>query len=427
MGSERDMDRRRRAAAALLVLAVLGAAGCSRTTEPGSPTAPDAPVLDAGPDDGAGADQPPVPTVEPLLPRTPKAAPVSPASFGARGDGVTDDTAALQRAIDSAAERDAAVELAPNTRYLLSRALLLPTGTHLTGAGPSTQLQFTWKYNDSEHDGFYLGNRDQVGEGNQDITLSDFSIVGAASGLPAGLNELHHEPRVPAIRLRLVERFEISGLDIGYAPGISIIHQGCSEGTIVGNRIHHSGRDGINGTWHVENMHDVLIQDNLITQVGDDAIAVIGTPGDLPNRESLPYDILIKDNVVRGWATNPNGLLLGRGIVIMAATRVAVVGNVVARTHSAGILVAPSTRPFSYDPTTGRPWRSEDISVLDNEVTDAGQNYDVPAGSADTSGRDGLLVKQADRVWAADNKISNPLGDAVAFFDCRDCVGGSDR
>ena len=414
-----------RGAVMALTLTLLVLNGCSPTTDspdrpgaaaprPASGSATAAPGPDAG--------QAPLPSVDPQAPSAPSGTSVTVESFGARGDGQTDDTSALQRAIDAAAAQDSKVVLAPDRTYLVSRSLLLPDGSHLTGSGPSSRLEFTWRFNDDEHDGFYLGNRDQLG-GNRDITLTDFAIVGAGSGLPAGPNEIHPEPRVPAIRLRLVDRFRISGLDIGYAPGISIIHQGCSNGAIVGNRIHDSGRDGINGTWHIRNMYDILVADNLITRVGDDAIAVIGTPGNLANRDSLPRDILIRDNVIRGWTENPNGRLLGRGITIMASRRVGVVGNLVERTHSAGILIAPSTRSFSYNPETKQPWRSADVSVVDNEIRDAGQNFDG-RGDPEESGRDGLLVKQADRVWSVGNTITNPYGKAVAFYDCRACVGG---
>lgn len=409
---------------AALVLALAGTAltGCSTSRDAGNASRPEASAT-ATPTPSQDPSRAPLPDVTPEPPATPGNGSVSPESFGARGDGTTDDTAALQRAIDSAASQDAAVELAADRTYLLSRALELPDGAHLSGSGPSSRLRFTWRFNDDEHDGFYLGNRDQDAGGNSDITLADFAIVGDGSGLPAGLNELHHEPRVPAVRLRLVDRFRIEGLDIGHAPGISIIHQGCSNGVIADNRIHDSGRDGINGTWHVRNMREILIEDNVITRVGDDAIAIIGTPGNLPNRDALPHDVLVQDNVIRGWESNRNGLLLGRGITVMAARRVGIVGNVVDRTHSAGILVAPSTRPFSRNPATGEPWRSADISIVDNEILDAGQNYDGP-GAPKSSGRDGVLVKQSDRVWAVGNTITNPYGRTTAFYDCRSCVGG---
>lgn len=361
--------------------------------------------------------------VDPALPREPQGGVVTPEEFGAVADGVADDTAALQEAVDAAAGADARVLLGPDRTYLLTGSIELPSGAFLTGHGPSSVLQFTWQHNDSEHDGFYLGNRNQKGAGNTDISLERFAIRGAAPGVPAGPKDMLVKSNVPAIRLRLVDRFRISELDVGYAPGISIIHQGCSNGTIVQNRIHHAGRDGVNSTWHHRNMHDILIADNLIYKVGDDGVAVVGAPGNAVNRKALPYRVVVRDNVIRGWRRNPNGLALGRGISVLAASRVRIEGNVINRTHSAGILVAPSTRTFSFDPVNGVPWRSTHIQVTQNRIIDAGQNYVGSDPGIDVPSHDGILVKDSDDVRVWDNTVVRPLGERVSFLDCRRCVG----
>jgi hypothetical protein len=365
-------------------------------------------------------------SVDPTPPREPTGGVVLPESFGAVGDGISDDTAALQAAIDAAAAADAQVLLGAERTYLLTSSIELPSGAHVTGQGPSSVLRFTWRYNDPEHDGFYLGNQDQRGQGNTDITLARFAIRGAAPGVPAGPKELLVKANVPAVRLRLVDRFMISELDIGYAPGISIIHQGCSNGAIVDNHIHHSGRDGINSTWHHRNMHNILIADNLITKVGDDGVAIIGAPGRAANRRSLPYRVVVRNNVIRGWPSNPNGLALGRGISVLAATRVRLEGNVIHRTHSAGILVAPSTRSFSVDPENGVPWRSSRIQITQNRIVEAGQNFVGSSPQVDEPSHEGILVKDSDHVWVWDNTVVRPFGDGVSFLDCRRCVGESD-
>jgi Pectate lyase superfamily protein len=373
-------------------------------------------------------EPPPPVVVDPAPPREPEGGVVTPEQFGAVGDGVTDDTTALQEALDAAAVSDGRVVLGAERTYLLDRSLVLPTGAHLTGQGPSSVLRFTWRRNDPEHDGFYLGNEDQTGEGNTDITLEDFAIRGAAPGVPAGPKEIQPDSNVPAIRLRLVDRFRIARLDVGFAPGISIIHQGCSNGAIVDNTIHHSGRDGINSTWHHRNMHDILIADNRITKVGDDGVAIIGAPGEAVNRESLPYRVVVRDNVIRGWRSNPNGLALGRGISVLAATRVRLEGNLIRRTHSAGILVGPSTRDFSVDPANGVPWRSSHIQIAGNRVVEAGQNYVGSSPPVDEPGHDGIVVKQSDHVWVGGNKVLRPFGALVTFHDCHRCTGqGADE
>jgi hypothetical protein len=396
--------------------ALIFVAGCTGgTAGRSSPSSPP-------PTSPAGTDGPRPVAVNVVPPAEPTNGAVLPEEFGAAGDGFSDDTAAMQAAVDAAAERGARVVLGEDRTYLLTGSIELPSGTFVTGAGPSSVLQFTWRFNDPEHDGFYLGNREQTGEGNTDIVLQRFAIRGAAPGTPAGPKELLTEPNVPAIRFRLVDRFRISQLDIGYAPGISIIHQGCSNGAIVQNNIHHSGRDGINSTWHHRNMHDILIADNVITKVGDDAIAVVGAPGEAVNRQALPYRIVVEDNVVRGWPSNVNGLALGRGISVLAASRVRLERNVIMRTHSAGILVSASTRPFSIDPGTGAPWRSSRIQVVDNRIVDAGQNFVGTDPDVDTPKHDGIVIKESDHVWLSRNTVIRPYGEEVSLLDCRRCT-----
>lgn len=350
---------------------------------------------------------------------------VTPEEFGAVGDGRTDDSRALQRAVDAASAKGKVLELSPGTTYLLQRSLLLGSGTHIVGAGPDSVLRFTWTRNTDSRDGFYVGNRDQTDRGNRNIRLQDFRIRGAADGLPQGPNEMQSEPLVPAIRLRLVNRFVIRRLEISHAPGISIIHQGCSNGLIVANLIHHSGRDGINGTWHRRNMTDIAIRRNRIRLIGDDGIAVIGAPGQEPNNQVLPRDIEITKNTIEGWSSNPNGKALGRGIAVLAATYVVVRGNTIERTHSTGILLAPSTRPFSRDPVTNEPWRSSHITITGNVVKDAGRLWSGSLEALDDAGENGITIKEADIVRVTDNVVRNPRGVPVALFDCTVCMNNN--
>jgi len=75
-------------------------------------------------------------SVYPIRPDDPAAVDVTPAAFGARGDGVADDTAALQAAIDRVQEttRRGLVFL-PEGRYRLTKALLVWSGIRLIGYG----------------------------------------------------------------------------------------------------------------------------------------------------------------------------------------------------------------------------------------------------------------------------------------------------
>ncbi len=59
-------------------------------------------------------------------------------AYGAKGDAVTDDTAAIQKAMDSAAKTGGVVYLPP-AKYLVSGSLKVPVGVHVKGAAASPQ------------------------------------------------------------------------------------------------------------------------------------------------------------------------------------------------------------------------------------------------------------------------------------------------
>jgi hypothetical protein len=64
--------------------------------------------------------------------------------FGAKGDGVTDDTAAIQKALDEAGKTGGEVKLAP-AKYLVSGSLKIPVGVALTGsARPALYRAADW-------------------------------------------------------------------------------------------------------------------------------------------------------------------------------------------------------------------------------------------------------------------------------------------
>jgi hypothetical protein len=61
-------------------------------------------------------------------------------AFGAKGDGVTDDTAAIQKAVDSAAAGGGGVVTVPPGTYLV-KGIKLRTGVSLIGSGAATVLE----------------------------------------------------------------------------------------------------------------------------------------------------------------------------------------------------------------------------------------------------------------------------------------------
>ncbi|NLV74166.1 MAG: hypothetical protein GXY52_05735 [Chloroflexi bacterium] len=64
--------------------------------------------------------------------------PLDARQFGVRGDGVTDDSLALQGALDAASALGGIVALPPG-QYRITRSLRIPVGVHLQGASPAPQ------------------------------------------------------------------------------------------------------------------------------------------------------------------------------------------------------------------------------------------------------------------------------------------------
>ena len=328
---------------------------------------------------------------------------VTPEEFGAVPDDGHNDYRALQQAIDVAAQRGLPVRLAADATYKSNHWLRLVDGSRLLGAGSTSVLKFQWRKNDGRHDGYYVGNEDQM-HGNHHITVARLHIRGAGTGHPVGLSSGNRLRNVPAIRMRLVQGLRIHHVEISRAPGISLLAQGNRNVRIRENFIHNSGRDGINIGWFKRDSRRVLVQGNLIKRVGDDGVAVIGAPPRRHEPSGMQFRIL--DNRILGWRDDPNGEQLGRGISVLGARRVLIRHDRIRRPDSAGILIAPSSRPDQFRHHVA--WRSKRVRVAYNDI-----------GSINTTG---LLIKDAVRIRWHSNTFSD-LRRPIGVFGCRECNG----
>jgi hypothetical protein len=335
---------------------------------------------------------------------------------------VTNDSASLQRAVDTAARRRETLVLPARHTYLLTRSLELPSHSVIVGHGASTVLRFSWSVKFPGRDGTLIGNVHQDGA-DHDIVLDDFAVQGAGSGLPSGPNSTRPAPFVPGIRLRDVDGFRITRLDIGYVAGISVLYQNSGNGLIAGNHVHNSGRDGITGMWRdggsAGPVGNVVVRDNVISDVGDDGIAVVGP--DHRDGTTRPSNVVIERNRILGWRRDPNGLQLGRGIALLAVNNVIVRNNYVRRTVSSGLLVAGSARPGDLARLTGDTWGSSQVLLAGNTVIDAGadrsNNRNTDFGGIGAA----IVAEDSDHVTLRSNVLVRPAQGRVVFSQCQAC------
>lgn len=186
----------------LAALAVGGFAfaGCSSSPRPSAHPKVHTPITQVTPTTGVGA----ITGVGPITMMPPEHS-VSPAQYGAIGNGTTNDTTAMQDAINVAAATHQVLWLPEQTTYLISGLLTVPSNTTIEGAGVSSVLDFTWTSTSVAAD--YLANADPNG-GDSNITLMNFTVRGIGIG-PASGNR-HTERRQADLggQLRIGQRLD---------------------------------------------------------------------------------------------------------------------------------------------------------------------------------------------------------------------------
>lgn len=104
--------------------------------------------------------------------------------YGARGNAITDDSAAVQKAVDAAFADGGGTVCFPRGNYLLKKPVTLYSGVRLSGG-----LETSVKFEVTQY-GFYADEA-------QDICLSDLSITGSSS---AAVIEVHNVSDLQIIR-----------------------------------------------------------------------------------------------------------------------------------------------------------------------------------------------------------------------------------
>jgi polygalacturonase len=237
---------------------------------------------------------------------------VTPEQFGARGNGVTDDTVALQRAFDDAGS--ATVYLTPGRVYVHTQVLHLRTpGLHVTGAGVLLAT---------------VESQSSVWLQADNVRLDGGVIVRTA----------HTTKRWTAWEQMGLRIFGHSGITVSHVR----IEGAAAAGLYVGNAAHNftldhvtvanSRADGIHMT--MGSYRGRVIAPTIINS-GDDAVAVVSYSAD-----GTPcHDITVSSPTVLGTSW-------GRGLSVVGGTNITETNIDVQRTSAAGVYVAAEGAPW---------------------------------------------------------------------------------
>lgn len=300
----------------------------------------------------------------PAVPEVPSSRVVNVLNHGARPDDDVDDTAALQRAIDSADPGDWIVF--PPGRYVYRNSLRVKR-PQITLWGPGATLHAT---NQADEAVLLLADEARMygftltAETSRRLTNPESARIVAIGDAYAG----------GFIRGVVIQNNQI--LPGTEATGHPTSSSGASAGillkdvrdfSVAGNVVRRSLADGIHITGSSRNGRVV---NNRVSQTGDDMIAVVSyidsdwalrsqaSGGWLKSTQdaSLVQDIWVSDNEVSDpyW---------GRGLTVVGGRRISFVNNKVSKsTYAAGILVS---RDAGYS-THG----VEDVLVKGNQISD---------------------------------------------------------
>ena len=305
-------------------------------------------------------------------------------NFGVKGDGVTNDTAAIQRALDSMTNGGTLV-FPPGTYKYTSALGVTRPGTKLWGYGGATL-----------HNGVSTVNAITLAAAN--TAIYGFKLTTApitrGSGVHAQIG-LRGGPGQEAIDNRLVGPANLAGL--------GIMAWGASDFLIARNHVEKTAADAI---WMVGGSRNGKVLENVVRDAGDDMVGVVSTIG-----WPINYNILIERNDVaqQFW---------GRGISVVGGKDVTIRNNTIAHTYAAAGIIITQEDNFN-------TWEVRNILVEGNKISHV-QTTGTPKNNfrthhagihlwAENSG------KRVENVMLRNNVIDNVItyGIAVTSNSCK--------
>ena len=238
--------------------------------------------------------------------------------FGATGDGATDDTSALQAALDTAG-----MIVFPPGNYLISGLLTLSANTCLKGAG----VGVTRLFSNTDHTFFSF---EDVGN----ICIEGFTVEGIH---PGGTGNNTTFDGVNGLNLLGVQRnFWICNNEFKNITGRAIVLSNDHEDVFIkNNRI----ENALIGIFHFKGQKGAVIEGNVIRDCRVSGIFLDdATTGDTVLTAKQPLWHSISHNVILGTGFDP--VNTGTGIGVSAVIGVVIQGNVIDDLGDPGVNVA---------------------------------------------------------------------------------------
>lgn len=275
---------------------------------------------------------------KPVRTSTPVAS-VTPEDFGARGDGVTDDTVALQAAFDNAGGR--AVALTAGHTYVHSEVLHLRTAAlHVTGPGVLLAT---------------AESRSSVW-----IEADDVLVDGGVEVRTANTTQRWSAWEQMGVRLIGHHGITLQNVTVTGSAAAGIYVGGSAQFVLDHVTVEDTRADGIHMTG---GSHDGQVISPTVRNSGDDGVAVVSYSADGP----ACHDITVSSPRVLGTSG-------GRGLSVVGGVNVRETDIDVERTAAAGVYIAAE----------GSPWYSAapaNVTVTGGRIIGADTNTSIDHGA----------------------------------------------
>lgn len=214
-------------------------------------------------------------------------------SFGAKGNGVTDDTAAIQAAVDAAFNAGGGIVFVPEGTYLTSYTLTLPSKITLLGAGKDVSV-IKRSTGGIAGAGRVLENKNYGGAEPWDSNIAILNMT-VQGYYQSASPDYEHNHCIGFFNVRYVRVLDCKLLDAG---GDGISARNAEYVVFECNEISHCGRNGISPTSGA-----FVIRNNHISNITGDNGPGTGIDAE-PNNTSETLVIEISGNTIDGIPGN---------------------------------------------------------------------------------------------------------------------------